>query len=303
MPNSTPRPWRMFLPLAIVLLLAGLWSVYWFIASGIAEDRLASERQRLAAQGVTLACIEERWGGYPFRFEFSCTSPWITYAGKAEARSTKLLMVALAYAPWQVAALLDGPTNLSAPGLMPTEITHEKALAAVTLDTSWQPSLSVEVPTVSSDALGKAEKLMLFTRPSASGGIDLALEGSGISYLPEGKPPVMLDSARMRGTLTPDRVFRLDSFELSQGELRYWGSGSLALDADRRISGQIDTETNDLQALLAVAGPQLGISDGKLANLRTMLGLLGEGAKASIIAKDGTLYVGPFQVAELTPLY
>lgn len=303
MPNSTPRPWRMFLPLAIVLLLAGLWSVYWFIASGIAEDRLASERQKLAAQGVTLACIEEKWGGYPFRFEFSCTSPGITYAGKVEARSAKLLMVALAYAPWQVAVLVDGPTNLSAPGLMPTEITHERALAAVTLDTSWQPSLSVEIPAVASGALGKAKKLMLFTRPAASGGIDLALEGSGISYLPEDKPPVMLDSARMRGTLTPDHVFRLDSFELSQGELRYWGSGSLALDADRRISGQIDTETNDLQALLAVAGPQLGISDGKLANLRTMLGLLGEGAKASIIAKDGALYVGPFQVSELRPLY
>lgn len=303
MPNSMPRPWRMFLPLATVLLLAGLWSVYWFIASGVAQDRLASERQKLADRGVTLACTEERWGGYPFRFEFSCSSPRVAYAGKVEGRSAKLLMVALAYTPWQVAALVDGPTVLSAPGLMPTEITHERALAAVTLDESWQPSLSVEVPAASSEALGKAEKLMLFTRPSTSGGIELALQGSGISYLPNGKPPVLLDSARMRGTLTPDQIFKLDSFELSQGQLRYWGSGSLALDADRRISGQIDTETNDLRALLAVAGPQLGISDGKLANLRTMLGLLGDGAKASIIAKDGALYVGPFQVAELRPLY
>lgn len=303
MPNSTPRPWRMFLPLAIVILLAGLWSVYWFIASGIAETRLTEERQKLAARGVTLACTEESWGGYPFRFEFTCSSPRVTYAGEAEARSAKLLMVALAYAPWQVAALVDGPTILSARGLVPTEVEHERAVAAVTLDKSWQPSLSVEVRAVSSDALGKAGKMMLFTRPSASGGTDLALEGSGISYLPDGKPPVLLDSARMRGDLTPDHIFKLESFELSQGQLRYWGSGTLSLDAERRIAGQIDTETNDLQALLAVAGPQLGISDGKLANLRTMLGLLGEGAKASIIAKDGILYVGPFQAAELRPLY
>jgi len=303
MPNSTPRPWRMFLPLAIVLVLAGLWSAYWFIASGIAEDRLASERQKLAEQGVMLACTEEKWGGYPFRFEFSCTSPRITYAGNVEARSAKLLMVALAYMPWQVAALIDGPTVLSAPRLMPTEITHERALAAVAFDKSWQPSLSVEVRAVSVAALGKAEKVMLFTRPSASGGTDIALDGAGLSYLPEGKPPLLLDGGRIQGTLKRDQTFMLDKFELNQGPLRYWGSGVLALDAERRISGQIDTETNDLQALLAVAGPQLGMSEGKLANLRTMLGLLGDGAKAAIIAKDGVLYVGPFQVAELKPLY
>ena len=65
----------MFLPLAIVLLLAVLWSGYWFVASGIARDRLAAERAKLAAQGLTLACTEEGWGGYPFHCEFSCRSP------------------------------------------------------------------------------------------------------------------------------------------------------------------------------------------------------------------------------------
>lgn len=293
----------MFLPLAIVLLLAGLWSAYWFVASGVARDRLAEERQRLAMQGVELACIEEKWGGYPFRFEFACKEPRVTYAGKTEVRSSNLLMVALAYTPWQIAALVDGPTILSAPGLLPTEITHERALAAVTLDSSWQPSLSAEIPAVSAGTLGRADKLMLFTRPSAGGGTDLALEASGASYLPAGRPPVILDSGRLQGTLRTDKTFKLEKFELKQGKLIYWGSGTLALDGEHRISGQIDTETNDLQALLTVAGPQLGIPDGKLANLRTMLGLLGEGAKAPLIAKDGVLYIGPFQVAELRPLY
>lgn len=303
MPSSTPRPWRMFLPLGLVLLLAALWSGYWFFASGIARDRLAAERARLAEQGLTLTCTDEGWGGYPFHFEFSCSAPVVTYRGQAELRSARVLLVALAYAPWQVVALIDGPTTVSGPGLPPTEITHRRGLLAVTFDKAWQPSISAELPGFSIGSLAKAEKLMLFTRPSTSGGTDVALDAMHASFTPEGRPPVSIDSGSLQGTLQGDQSFTLDKFELTQGQLRYWGSGRLALDQQRRVSGQIDTETNDIRALLVIAGPHLGLSDGKLANLRTVLGLLGNGAKAPIIARDGLLYLGPFQVAELKPLY
>lgn len=303
MPNAAPHPWRMFLPLGIVLLLAALWSAYWMMASGVARDRLEAERARLRGQGVTLACTQESWGGYPFHFEFSCSSPVVTYAGRAELRSANLLLVALAYAPWQVAALIDGPTTVSSPGVMPTEIMHQRALAAVTFDKSWLPSLSAEIPEISAGTFGRADKLLLFARPSSSGGTDVALEAAHVTYTPEGKPPVNIDEGSLRGTLQMGPEFRLDKFELKQGQLRYWGSGKLSLDQQHRLAGQIDTETNDIQALLAVTGPQLDLSESKLANLRTVLGLLGNGAKAPIIARDGSLYVGPFQVAELTPLY
>jgi len=303
MPNSAPRPWRMFLPLAIVLLLAVLWSGYWVIASGIARDRLAAERAKLAAEGFALSCAKEVWGGYPFHFELSCTSPILSHAGQVELHSANLLLVALAYAPWQVSALIDGPTVLSGPGQKQTEITHQRALAAVTFDKAWRPSFSADIPAVSYGTLGRAEKLMLFTRPSISGGTDVAVDGSGITYTPEGKPPVTIDAGSLQGTVQTYQSFKIDKVELRQGQLSYWGSGTLALDDSNRMTGQIDTETNDIQKLLAAAGPQLGLSDGKLANLRTVLGLLGNGAKVPIIAKDGALYLGPFQVAELKPVY
>lgn len=303
MPNAAPRPWRMFLPLGIVLLLAALWSAYWFVALGTAKDRLAAERARLADQGLTLGCTQENWGGYPFHFEFTCASPVLTYAGKAEMRSANLLLVALAYAPWQVAALIDGPTRLTLPGVMPTDVTHQRALATVTFDKAWQPNFSADVPAVEVKKLGTAAKLMLFTRPSAAGGTDIALEASQISYTPDGGTPLLINDGSVLGTLTASRSFKLDKFDLSQNQLRYWGSGTLSLDDQHRVAGQIDTETNDVQKLMSVAGPQLGLSEGKLANLRTMLGLLGSDAKAPVIAKDGVLYLGPFQIAELKPLY
>ena len=213
------------------------------------------------------------------------------------------LLVALAYAPWQVVALVDGPTAMLMPTLAPIEVTHQRAVAAATFDSSWQPEFSLELPGVSARGIGKAGKLMLFTRNSTSGGTDIALEGEGVTYRPEDKPMVGIDTGSLQGTLKMDRTFAIDKFELRQGQLRYWGSGQLALDEQNRISGQIDTETNDIKALLSAAGPQLGLSDGKMANLRTMLGLLGNDAKAPIIARDGILYLGPFQITELKPLY
>lgn len=293
----------MFLPLAIVLLLAGLWTIYWFVASDMARDRLATERAHLAEQGFSLTCTKEEWGGYPFHFELSCSSPILTHQDRSELRSAQLLLVALAYAPWQVAALIDGPTTVTAPGLSPTKINHERALAAVTLDKSGQSSFSAEVRAVSADAIGKAAKLMLFTRPAAAGGTEIAVDGEQVIYSPEGKPPVEIDQAKLQGTLTNSRTFQIDKFEVTRGPLRYWGNGTLELDGQNRISGQIDTETNDIRGLLAVAGAQLGLSDDKLASLRTMLGLLGNGAKAPVIAKDGALFLGPFQITELKPLY
>lgn len=302
MPNAAPRPWRMFLPLGIVVSLALLWTVYWFVASAMAKDRLAEERAKLAQQGLSLTCTSEVWGGYPFHFEFSCGSPVVTWTGKAEVRSQKLLLVALAYAPWQVAVLLDGPTALTAPGIAPTRIAHERALAAITAGKTGDISLSADLPAIAIDGVGRIGKLMLHTRPGQSGGTEVAVSLSDLDYEPADKPHLAIDSGSLRGTLALDGVLTLDNIELRQGELRYWGSGTVSLDDSRRITGQIDTETNDIKALLAAIGPHIDLSDGQLANLRTMLGLLGNAAKAPVIARQGILYLGPFKIAELAPL-
>ena len=173
----------------------------------------------------------------------------------------------------------------------------------MTAGKNGQFSLSAELPAASVTGVGDAKKLLLFTRPSSVAGTDIALQVTDVTYLPPGRPPIHVDDGTLQGTLQADQSFKIDRFELHQGQLVYWGSGTLALDAQRRVSGQVNTETNDAKALLAVAGPQLGLSDSKLASLRTMLGLLGSDAKAPIIARDGVLFLGPFQIAELKPLY
>jgi hypothetical protein len=302
MPNSTTRSWSMFLPLAAVLLLSLLWSIYWFVASGIAQTRLAEERTRLAAQGLTLTCSQEDWGGYPFHFELTCVSPVLNRENQAEIASSRLLLTALAYAPWQVVALLDGPSTITAAAVPPTTADHQRIIAAITFDKDWKPKLSAEIPTVSVPGHGSADKVMLHTRPSPQGGTDVAISARNVKIERPGKPLIAIGEGEFTGTLS-GMTLTVQRVALQQDAVRYWGSGTMELDVQNRPSGKLDTETNDLDGLLALLEPHLQITPENKAGLRAILGLLGNEAKAPLIAKDGVLYLGPFKISEIKPLY
>ena len=305
MPSAPSRPWKMFLPLGIVLLLALCWSIYWFVAIGFAKQRFAAERLHLSTQGITLSCSEENWGGFPFRFEYGCSTPGFIFDGRIEIQPSNLLVVALAYAPWQAVALIDGPTRIRAAGTDPDHVEHGRAIAALTLDRTGTASLSAEVGDVIIPALGSLEKLTLHTRPSPlpEGGTDIAITVIRPSCEVPGEPAFSLDQASFLGTLQSGRKLAVERVELQQGSVRYWGSGLLSLDSENRISGKLDTETNNTTALLDGVAPYLRFTEQQRAGLQTMLGVLGNEAKVSLIATDGALYLGPFRMAVLPPLY
>jgi hypothetical protein len=303
MPNSAARSWRMLLPLAAVLLLALLWTVYWFIAAGVAQSRFAEERGKLAAQGITLACAGEAWGGYPFHFEFTCNSPVLRLEDRAEVASSELLLAALAYAPWQIVALLDGPSAFGGKDISPLTAEHQRAIAALTFDREWRLNVSAEIPALDVQELGTAARVMLHTRPSGAGGTDIAVSAKDVLFQPPGTPPLSIGEGELLGTLSLDRSLNIERLSLQQQEVRYWGTGKLALDTAHRPSGRLDTQTNDLNGLLDLLDPHLQLTDEQKAGLRSMLGLLGSEAKAPLIAREGVLYLGPFKLAELKPLY
>jgi hypothetical protein len=292
----------MYLPLAAVLMLSLLWTIYWFVASGIVQTRLAEERAQLAGRGLTLACAQEDWGGYPFHFELTCASPVLNGENRLEVKSSRLLLTALAYAPWQIIALLDGPSTITAQGVPPANADHQRIIAAITFDRDWQPNLAAEVPTVSSPGHGAADKIMLHTRPSPQGGTDVAISARNVKIERPGKPVIAIGEGEFTGTLT-GLSLTVSRITLQQDAVRYWGSGTLALDALNRPIGKLDTETNDLDGLLTFLDPHLELTPEQKAGLRSMLGLLGNEAKAPLIARDGVVYLGPFKIGEIMPLY
>ena len=254
-------------------------------------------------RGLSLNCTNESWGGFPFHFEFDCTSPILTLKDRAEARSGHLLLVALAYYPWQIVALLDGPTTFSGQGLLPTMARHGRVIANLTLEQKGNFRISAELPKPEIDNLGLADQIMFHTRPGAQGGTDIAISITRADYHPEGRPPLRADDAELLGTLSNDLIYKVDKVSISQDTVRYWGDGTLSLDAGHRVTGKLLTETNDLEGLLHIIEPQLNLTDQQKKNIRMVLGLLGNATKIPVAAQDGQLFVGPFKIADLPPLY
>lgn len=303
MAGTAVRSWRILLPLFAVLVLFSLWSAYWFVAVDVIKERVAAERAVLIERGVTLSCTTESWSGFPFHFELSCSSPVLTVRNQIEARATQLLFVALAYAPWQVVALLDGPTVVTGAGFAPVSVFHQRIIAAVTLDKEWRPQVSVNVPKIDIADMGRIGRAMIHARPAEAGGYDLAASLSDLVYQSAERPPFLISQGDFLGTLTEDHVLNVDKVEFRQDQIRYWGRGQIQLDNSGRISGKLATETNDLDGLVRLIEPQLQLTEQQVNSLRTVLGLLGSQAMVNIFAKDGQLFIGPFRIAELRPLY
>ncbi len=293
----------MLAPLATVLILFGLWSGYWFVAQTAAKSYATGYRERLAGRGVTLACERESWGGYPFRFEFSCAKPVVQLAGNQSARSSALLILVQAYNPMHVIVLVDGPTSVSGASAEPVELTHDRAIASMVFGGEEMPSISAEVSNLAAVNRFSARNAQVHIRPAKDGGADIAttLEFGEIDS--PGKPPLKVDGGQVLARLKPNRDVDIQSATLQRGTLELSATGTVRLDSQHRVAGSVAVETNDLDGLMAVLNPHFRLSDREHAAVQTLLGLLGKNSKANIIAKDGELFVGPIKAGDLTPLY
>ncbi|MGL6181216.1 MAG: DUF2125 domain-containing protein, partial [Aestuariivirga sp.] len=147
--KPAPRPWRMLFPLFAVLALGLAWSAYWIIASSLAQTAVAERRTALAERGQRLDCSEERWGGFPFRFAFTCADPVLTADTAGTAQASRLRAVAMAYNPWHLLLLVDGPTRLSRRDGAGLTLNHEGILASLRFrDQTTPPDVSIELPTL-----------------------------------------------------------------------------------------------------------------------------------------------------------
>ena len=293
----------MFTPLLGVLLLAALWSAYWFAAITYAKQTVASQRLELAEKGLTLACSEESWGGYPFRFEFTCKAALLTAAGLGQVTTDRVMLMALAYNPKQVLILADGPSTDVKSEVNGFSILHGRVLASITFDKDWNPSFAAEIPGVEIPQLLTARRVALYTRPVAGELAGLAMNVDGLRWQRPERPELLIDAGQLTGSLTPGMALKVEGIELSRGNIRYWGSGEMRLDEQHRPSGKLATETNDLNGLLDILEPHLLMTDQEKANLRLVLGLLGQKPRADLTFNGGGFFIGPYRVSDLVPLY
>ena len=293
----------MVAPLAAVILLFVLWSIYWCVANSAMQTYAASERTHLNARGFSLICGSESWGGYPFRFEFTCTNPKINFPGGQTVRSGAFLAVAQAYYPKHVIALVDGPTHVKLPDNSNYALAHGRAVISIVAQGEGVAQMAAEIPDFNGAGILVASDIQVHTRAAANGGNDIAITVDGAVYNSPGKPPLAIDRAQLLATLSAARSLNVSDLQFNQNGLKLWGKGTLDLDAQNRIAGRITAQTNDLSRLLTVLDPHIDLADRDRATLKAVLGLLGKEAKADLVAQDGEFYIGPIKIGELPPLY
>ena len=297
----SPRPWRMFGPLVLVVLLIAGWSAFWFYASAAARNASEEARQRLATDGIRLDCSDEGWGGYPFRFEFACKSPRLGLPQGA-VNATGLSAVAQAYNPRHLIVLIDGPT--SAQGFSQRiSAEHGRVLASLIVEEGMLARFSAEIPNPVVKDRFSAGKILLHGRANTEGPMELAVSGEAVRITVNGQGVLLLDEAAAIVMPGEGRSLEISSISLRQGTVKLWGQGRIGLDARNRLSGKIATATNDLDGLLDAAAPFFRMSPKDRAALRLVLGFLGKQIKADMIFRDGEFYWGPLKLGVLVSLF
>lgn len=292
----------MVLPLAVVLFLGIAWTIYWFFASFLARDTFAERRAELARAGMELSCASERWGGFPFRFEYTCVRATFSSARSAAVETGSLEAVAQAYDPWHIILLIDGPTRLRHPSGVDVTAAHGRVLASLSFRQRSEPEITIELPGLRVPGIIDAASILVSTRPEGPGLHGIAISAKGLHHQRPGLPALDLDAANLVGTLQPSRNLHVDNVVLQVETVTWSGTGDITLDDQKRIAGTLHTQTNDLDGLLAIIEPHIEMADSQRQTFRSVLGLLGKEAKADIIARDGELFIGPFKVANLLPL-
>src|SRR5438477_11950205 len=83
------RRWPIFVPTAVVIVLAAAWTAFWFYAASLAETAIAGWRAREAHAGRIHECGMQAIRGYPFRIELRCAEPSAELRGSLTSLSLK----------------------------------------------------------------------------------------------------------------------------------------------------------------------------------------------------------------------
>ena len=288
-PQKRRRPWLIALPLAIFVVLALLWTGFWFFAAHQADVEIARWRDREAQQGRVFACGHQDIGGYPFRIEVNCSDPsaqlrsWqppLAFAAKGAKGEVQV------YDPTLAIAEFTGPLGIGEPDQPPT-LLADWSLAQTSF--RGRPGAPDRLSVVLDNArvsqseagaarpLANAEHVELHGRmaggtPTANPVIELGLRLTrGTSQLLPvlGQPTDGVMAATLYGLKDlapkPWRVqlreiaqangrIEITQARLTQGDMTATGTGTLSVTPAGRLDGQLRLTVTGLERLIGLLG-------------------------------------------------
>jgi len=368
------RLWPVFVPTGIVLIIAIGWSIGWYYAATRAEDTVEQWRAREARGGRIHTCGSQSIGGYPFRIEVRCQDAGIALRDTRPPlvlKAPSAVAAAQVYDPTLIISEFSGPMTVSEAGRPVSYTADWKLLQASVRGTPGAPErASLVVDNLTVDHLapegrtkwGQARRLTLHGRivsgsVRANPVIDVALELQGAAA-PEihslaAEPFDAELVAQLRGLkdFSPkpwSQRFReiqerggtidVSKMRLRQGSMMMVGSGSLGLDPNGHLNGEMKVTVAGLEQFLRELGidqpqaqnrvldryaPACNALDRVLPGLGNVarqhagagivagLGLIGErttldGQRAVTVPlqfRNGFIMLGPLRIGRTAPLF
>ena len=278
------RRWRIFLPLAAVVLLAAAWAGFWFYAAARAQSELAALRAREAAAGREVSCASESVGGFPFRLELRCTDPALSLRrARASLQAKDMHAAVQVYQPTLMIAEFGGPLTI-ADETRGAKYALDWSLAQASVRGLPRPervSLVLDKPALTrlgAEQLGRADHAELHVRPAPRlpqdpPALDVSLDLSNalLAAVPRiANAPIDADIAgtlRGVGDLSPKPLEqllreiaaangRLDitKARVQQGDILATGSGTLRLTQRGTLDGELQLTVAGIEQLVAVLG-------------------------------------------------
>jgi hypothetical protein len=311
--DPAPRRSRWIVaPLAVVVVLALVWTGVWFYAARTADDMAAQWIAREAALGRVYTCASRSVAGYPFRIELTCSDPAVELRGQGPAvtlKARQILAVAQVYQPNLVIAEVTGPLTISETGGAVAFTADWTLLQASVRGVPKAPERISLVVTAAklaragepqAGALARAERLELHIRQQPGGdpakpGFDIAAETAG-ALLPSipalaARPLNAQAAATLTGVsdLRPKPVavrlrewqaaggrLQVTNVRVQQGDAIAVARGDLALSARGRLDGTLTLTFAGFEEVVRALGlPDVQIRGGQgglLAGLSAALG-------------------------------
>jgi hypothetical protein len=289
------RPlWRLFILPALLLIAAAVWSGFWFYAASQVGVRADAWRAQEAKSGRNYDCAKRSVAGFPFRLEIRCEGASVALVSQTAsnipftAKLGEILVVAQIYDPQRVIAEFAAPASIAIPEQSPLRVDWSKARASVVGLPAVPQRGSIAFDDVAIDRINsnslqvpvaRAKHAELHGRlaegsPTDRPVIDVVLQlGEGSV---QGVHPVMAEpfNADVRAKLTglkdfapkpwPERFREIAASggkveivqsRIQQGEMISVAAGTLALNANGNLDGELQMTVTGLERIV----PALGI--------------------------------------------
>src|SRR2546429_1724126 len=293
--------WRLFIMPALLLVAAAAWSAFWFYAASEVGVRADAWRAQEAKSGRVYDCAKRTVAGFPFRFEVRCDGASVALVSQTAsntpftAKLGEILVVAQVYDPKLVIAEFAAPASIAIPEQSPLRVDWSKARASVVGLPAVPQRGSIAFDDVSIDRINssslqipvaRAKHVELHGRlaegsPTDRPVIEAVFQMNDGSV--QGVHPVLAEpfNADVRAKLTGLRDFapkpwperfreiaaaggkvEIVQSRIQQGEMISVAAGTLSLNANGNIDGELQMTVAGLERIVPALGIEKFLEQG-----------------------------------------